>query len=67
MKNVKLTSIACVIALTGCQGINMADSCDKADSYEACDAKRKAKIEEMLKSQNESNSSSATSSSSYSY
>ena len=70
MKNVKLTSIACVIALTGCQGINMADSCDKADSYELCDAERKAKIEQMLQSQNESSASSdnaSSSGSSYSY
>ena len=67
MKYVKLTSITCVIALAGCQGINIADSCDKADSYEACDAERKAKIDEMLKSQRESSSSSSSSGSSYSY
>lgn len=67
MKYVKLTSIACVIALAGCQGVNIADSCDKADNYEVCDAERKAKVEKMLKAQNENSSSSDTSSSSYSY
>ena len=64
MKNVKLTSIACVIALTGCQGLNIPDSCDQADSYELCDAERKAKIDKMLKSQRESSSSSSNSGSS---
>ena len=58
VKNLKLASIACFIALTGCQGLNILDSCDQANSYELCYAERKAKIDKILKSQAESNSSS---------